>query len=143
MSRHIFDAEGRKFDESVLREAAESIGAELVDCKVVAPPEQEMAWLLNGYDIKFAPHTPGSMQSHVGALLEVDTNLAFDEVLVSARRTKAGLPHRLWIRNLEFVGLPVSRARVGAWTCDNHATPIHYTDGTERCYCGEGGRAKR
>jgi uncharacterized protein YodC (DUF2158 family) len=24
------------------------------------------------------------------------------------------------------------------WTCDNHAEPIHYTDGTETCYCGRG-----
>lgn len=24
-----------------------------------------------------------------------------------------------------------------SWTCTNHAEPIHYTDGTEECYCGQ------
>lgn len=48
---------------------------------------------------------------------------------------------REWEPLPEFADIPeltLTFKKVGGWTCDNHAEPIHYTDGTETCYCGRG-----
>jgi hypothetical protein len=48
-------------------------------------------------------------------------------------------PIGFFVSTKDATDLVLNMMSAPSWTCDNHAEPIHYTDGTEVCYCGHRG----